>query len=31
MELTTLHQNGLRATLVIENSIHPPKKYQKTV
>ena len=31
MELMALHQNGLRATLVIENSTCPPKMYPKTV
>ena len=29
MELLTLHQNGLRATLVIENNKYPPKMYPK--
>ena len=29
MELKALHKNGLRATLVMENSKHPPKMYPK--
>ena len=31
MELMALYYNGLRATLVIENSTYPPKMYPKTV
>ena len=31
MELIALHLNGLRATLVTENSTYPSKIYQKAV
>ena len=31
MELMALHLNGVRATLVIENSTYPSKMYQKAV
>ena len=31
MESMVLHQNGLRATLVIESSTYPLKMYPKTL